>query len=635
MTSNQNKTKPQAPIMSSAPIQQPAEESLSEILVLEHREWALNRNSNQEHVSFPTFVIHFAFYDKTDAHSAFSNLLRYGRINQIRLKGIKQGYEYFKTNKEDLFWSRRLEKKSSEITVRDASVKVQEAGFKQVEINLFQQLKRNFKGAEVSKVTKDVVTPIESSTSSEPSSVASTNVDPDRRSLDEDYDSHDSSDVNLIPWHERTPFPMASTSTLKRKGPDDHALEKVRKYESGHHRANGLPILEEDRNNRDSTPPPQIPHAIATTVNLEGSAFWKMLGMESTWTTKEGVNLLLSIEDANEAIMAVTPNITLCMDNVADFCYDSELQDSMNDEAFCLALDSLPVMPCLPAIQSDLLNRIFEGDVSWEEISDRIDDLMKVPKPVPALNSRTAFASRGAISSSIKEREYFRDYVVELLRGALSVYGIPYAWGEVYVPAVAFRKGNEMTGTGRGKFADGVSDVAGHQIFLSESGQLYRATTSKDQGDKLKLKRMLRDLMNYTILEMTKCKDKVSPGLTVFGSRTFKDTTELIAMDYKGVYRTYCLGSFKVVTEAEDAKKLLECFEMCLRFALTVKEQIDERSGAGRLSDIMALKLTKAARRVLIPTTITPIKQQQQQQPHPQPQQQPQHQHQHKQQRAR
>ncbi|KAF9429052.1 hypothetical protein BGZ76_001919 [Entomortierella beljakovae] len=145
-----------------------------------------------------------------------------------------------------------------------------------------------------------------------------------------------------------------------------------------------------------------------------------------------------------------------------------------------------------------------------------------------------------------------------------------------------------MTGTGRGKFADGVSDVAGHQIFLSESGQLYQATSSKDQGDKLKLKRMLHDLMNYTILEVTKCKDKVCPGLTVFGSRTFKDTTELIAIDHKGVYRTYCLGTFK--------------------------EQIDERSGAGRLSDIEALKLTKAAKRLLIPTTITPIKQQQQQQ---------------------
>ncbi|KAF9904570.1 hypothetical protein BX616_001247 [Lobosporangium transversale] len=401
--------------------------------------------------------------------------------------------------------------------------------------------------------------------------------------------------------------------------------------------------VEEDKVNRKYTPPPQVPHVMAD-VKFEGSEFWRMIGMASTWTT-EGVDMLMSFDDAREAVLALLPDITLCQDNVADFCYDSELQDLMDDEAFGLALDSLPTMPCLPVEQLELLHHVFGGDNSWEGISDRVDDLMKVPSPVPALNRyiftafhpfRAAFADRGAISASINERQYFRDYVVELLRGALSVYGIPYAWGEVYVPAVAFRKGNESTGTGRGKFADGVSEVAGHQIFLSESSQLHRANTSKEQGDKLKLKRMLRDLFNYTVLEMTRNKDKVSPRLTVFGSRTFRDTTELIAMDYEGVYRAYCLGSFKVVTEAGDAKKLLECFEMCLRFALTVKTQVDERSGAGRLSDTEALKLTKAARRLLIPTTITPTKQQQQQrlqqqqqhlqQEHQQPQQRYQHQ---------
>ncbi|KAF9343470.1 hypothetical protein BGX26_005675, partial [Mortierella sp. AD094] len=301
---------------------------------------------------------------------------------------------------------------------------------------------------------------------------------------------------------------------------------------------------EEGRISHDYTPLPQVPHVIATNANFEGSAFWKMLGMESTWTTKGGVDILMSFEDAKEAILGVSPDITLCQDNVADFCHSSELQDSMNDKACCLALDSLPIMPYLPAMQSKLPHHIFGGDVSWKEISDRVDDLMeKVPNPVPALNRYifTAF--------------YPLDYVVELLRDALSVYGIPYAWREVYVPAVAYRKGNELTGTGRGKFADGVPE---------------------EQGDKLKLKRMLRDLLNYTILEMAKSRNRVSLGLTVFGSQTFKDTTELIGMDYKGVYRTYCLETFKVVTEAEDAKTLLECFEMCLRFAITVKNQIGE-----------------------------------------------------------
>ncbi|KAF9936420.1 hypothetical protein BGZ70_006791, partial [Mortierella alpina] len=77
----------------------------------------------------------------------------------------------------------------------------------------------------------------------------------------------------------------------------------------------------------------------------------------------------------------------------------------------------------------------------------------------------------------------------------------------------------------------------------------------------MKLKRMLRDLFNFTILEMTKNKDRVKPNLKVFGSRTFKDTTELIAMDYHGMYRTYCLGSFRIVSTANNIKNLKECFE--------------------------------------------------------------------------
>lgn len=214
----------------------------------------------------------------------------------------------------------------------------------------------------------------------------------------------------------------------------------------------------------------------------------------------------------------------------------------------------------------------------------------------------------GTISQDINERHYFRDYVVELLRGALSVHGIPYMWGEIYVPAVSYRKANDADATGRGKFADGVSELEGHQILLSESSKLHRAPASKDQDDKMKLKRMLRDLFNFTILEMTKNKDQVKPNLKVFGSRTFKDTTELIAMDYHGMYRTYCLGSFKIMSTANNVKNLKECFEMCLRFSMAVKEQVTERSEMRKLTDAEVIKLTKAARKLLTHTSFTPPK---------------------------
>ncbi|KAF9181572.1 hypothetical protein BGZ51_005365 [Haplosporangium sp. Z 767] len=347
---------------------------------------------------------------------------------------------------------------------------------------------------------------------------------------------------------------------------------------------------------------------------LLGSLFWDMIGMPSVWLT-EGVNVSSRFDQAKPSIQASFPLVNLCKDGIADFCHNGELQEFMDEAGFSMALDALPTMPDLPQGQRDMLDNLFEGQMTLKELSRRVDDLMKVPNPVPAVNRyiftafqpyRAAFMNTGTINQDINERQYFRDYVVELLRGALSIRGIPYMWGEVYVPAVSYRKSNDADATGRGKFADGASEVDGYQIFLSESSKLHRATASKDQDDKVKLKRMLRDLFNFTILEMTKNKDRVKPNLTVFGSRTFKDTTELIAMDYHGMYRTYCLGSFRIMAAANDVKNLKECFEMCLRFSMAVKEQVTERSEMEKLRDVEVIKLTKTARKLLSHTSCTP-----------------------------
>ncbi|KAF9272289.1 hypothetical protein BGZ68_002541 [Mortierella alpina] len=294
-------------------------------------------------------------------------------------------------------------------------------------------------------------------------------------------------------------------------------------------------------------------------VACRGSPRDRQVGEEAPRTT-EGANLSSSFERAKSSIQESFPLMNLCKDNIADFCHSGELQDFMDDKGFSMALDALPTLPNLPQDQQDMLDRLFEGRITMQGLSERIDDLVKVSNPIPAVNRyiftafqplRTAFMYTGTISQDINEGHYFRDYVVELLRGALSIHGIPYMWGEIYVPAVSYRKANDADATGRGKFADGVSESEGHQILLSESSKLHRAPASKDQDDKMKLKRMLRDLFNFTILEMTKNKDRVKPNLKVFGSRTFKDTTELIAMDYHGMYRTYCLGSFKVGVNGE------------------------------------------------------------------------------------
>ncbi|KAG0329838.1 hypothetical protein BGZ99_000067 [Dissophora globulifera] len=128
--------------------------------------------------------------------------------------------------------------------------------------------------------------------------------------------------------------------------------------------------------------------------------------------------------------------MNLCRDNIGDFCHGGELQDFMDVTGFSAALDALPTMPDLPQDQQDVLDSLFKGKVTLEELSERTDGRMKIPNPVPELN-RYLFTSfqpfcsilmNGGINQDMNERQYFRDFVVELLRGALSVHNIPYMW---------------------------------------------------------------------------------------------------------------------------------------------------------------------------------------------------------------
>ncbi|KAG9062571.1 hypothetical protein KI688_005486 [Linnemannia hyalina] len=73
----------------------------------EHWKWAQDRKPEKEHVTFSAFVSRFKFYDRTNAHRA------------------------------------RLKDKSTEIAVHKASVKVQEAGLKQVDSNFKRHLARH------------------------------------------------------------------------------------------------------------------------------------------------------------------------------------------------------------------------------------------------------------------------------------------------------------------------------------------------------------------------------------------------------------------------------------------------------------------------------------------------------------
>ncbi|KAF9147264.1 hypothetical protein BGX21_006672, partial [Mortierella sp. AD011] len=120
----------------------------------EHLAWARQSKDGKEHVTFPKFVTHFKFYNRTDAHSAFCCLLDSSKIKQQRLKKIQLKYESFKRNEDDLYWSGRLRDKSTTIVVNNASIQVQEAGLKQVDSNIQRHFNRH--GQQTPRTTTEV-----------------------------------------------------------------------------------------------------------------------------------------------------------------------------------------------------------------------------------------------------------------------------------------------------------------------------------------------------------------------------------------------------------------------------------------------------------------------------------------------
>ncbi|KAG0079077.1 hypothetical protein BGZ90_003573 [Linnemannia elongata] len=60
--------------------------------------------------------------------------------------------------------------------------------------------------------------------------------------------------------------------------------------------------------------------------------------------------------------------------------------DFMNDVEILRGLGSISTLPDQPQDQQDMLDGLFQGEINLEECSERVDDLMKAPYPVPALN---------------------------------------------------------------------------------------------------------------------------------------------------------------------------------------------------------------------------------------------------------
>ncbi|KAF9958762.1 hypothetical protein BGZ72_010979 [Mortierella alpina] len=80
-----------------------------------------------------------------------------------------------------------------------------------------------------------------------------------------------------------------------------------------------------------------------------------MIGMPPVWHA-EDVNISSEFDRAKPAIQRQYPAISLCKDNIADFCHDGKLQEFMDVTRFSAASDALTSMPGLLLAQEKLLD---------------------------------------------------------------------------------------------------------------------------------------------------------------------------------------------------------------------------------------------------------------------------------------
>ncbi|KAF9279089.1 hypothetical protein BGZ74_002931 [Mortierella antarctica] len=114
-------------------LRSPSESSFADISD-KHLNWVHDRLARNQSVKFELFVVRFNYHDRASARRAYANILDSDQLTAPRVTFMRQEYDFFTRNLDDLFWSKRLLCHSSKITVMKTAVLLQQAALKQVRL---------------------------------------------------------------------------------------------------------------------------------------------------------------------------------------------------------------------------------------------------------------------------------------------------------------------------------------------------------------------------------------------------------------------------------------------------------------------------------------------------------------------
>ncbi|KAI1300411.1 hypothetical protein EDD11_006201 [Mortierella claussenii] len=315
-------------------------------------------------------------------------------------------------------------------------------------------------------------------------------------------------------------------------------------------------------------------------------AAMSLLNQKTVWKINDVDFLSIFADFAHEP----QSKFSLALDGIADVTPGSAFYSTLTQEQRSLAGDIFisdeDVYKKWPSFSS-ILSRVCTSSRSYEDV---VKALKKETNDDPVVdyfrNITYSYSNYLTFSDEvprdINEREGFGDLTWPFIRGALMLVGIRSRHFEIPVEGTKQRKnyGKHLMEEAeeQGSMADGVGLYEDHQIYIAEASTIHDPRLDKELKDKFKAVRCMRDSWNNQIRSIAR-EFKPPPGLTVFGSKSFRDETKFCAMDFIGTYRLRQVGRMLIpLKKSHFATRMETCVKACLKFALHLEEETVRRS---------------------------------------------------------
>jgi len=138
--------------------------------------------------------------------------------------------------------------------------------------------------------------------------------------------------------------------------------------------------------------------------------------------------------------------------------------------------------------------------------------------------------------------------------------------------------------------------------------QIYGATMDKKEDDALKTKRAIRDSWVLQMRQVCETSKPTTP-LMVFGSTSHQSNTRFYVMDIVGCIRVSSIATMVIPVDGGDfADRMRACMTTCLKFALAISTEIENRKKATFITKEDEKETLRELSHMIPETSVSPIK---------------------------